>query len=45
MVKHTQTNRRQIANELPGVFDHFVGLARKALPARKNYVFVPRFKK
>ena len=30
MVKHTQTIRRQIADELC-VFDHFVGLALKGL--------------
>ena len=30
MVKHTQTIRRQITDEL-FVFDHFVGLAFKAL--------------
>ena len=27
------------------VFDNFVGLALKGLTARKNYVFVPRFRK
>ena len=32
MVKHTQTIRRQFANELfEFVFDHFVGLALKGL--------------
>ena len=32
MVKHTQTVRRQIADELfVSVFDHFVGLALKGL--------------
>ena len=29
MVKHTQTIRRQYADELFGGFDHFVGLALK----------------
>ena len=31
MVKHTQTIRRQIADECFGVFDHFVGLVLKGL--------------
>ena len=31
MVKHTQTIRRQIADELYEMFDHFVGLALKGL--------------
>ena len=31
MVKHTQTIRRQIADELFEVVDHFVGLALKEL--------------
>ena len=31
MVKHTQTIRRQSADELVRVFDHFVGLALKGL--------------
>ena len=31
MVKHTQTIRRQIADEFLSVFDHFVGLALKEL--------------
>ena len=31
MVKHTQTIRRQIADESFSVFDHFVALALKGL--------------
>ena len=31
MVNHTQTIRRQIADEFLSVFDHFVGLALKGL--------------
>ena len=31
MVKHIQTIRRQIADELLSVFDHFVGLALKGV--------------
>ena len=31
MVKHTQTIRRQIAEELSEIFDHLVGLALKGL--------------
>ena len=31
MIKHTQTIRRQIADELLSVFDHFVGFALKGL--------------
>ena len=34
MVKHTQTIRRQLADEL-SVFDHFVGLALKGLKHAK----------
>ena len=31
MVKHAQTIRRQIADELFDLFDHFVGLALKGV--------------
>ena len=31
MVKHTQTIRRQIADNCLNVFDHFMGLALKGL--------------
>ena len=31
MVKHTQIPRRQLANQLFGVFHHFVGLATKEI--------------
>ena len=31
MVKHTQTIRREIADDCLSVFDHFVGLAFKRL--------------
>ena len=31
MVKHTQTIRRQIADELSECFDHFTGLAFKEI--------------
>ena len=31
MVKYTQTIRSQIADELFGAFDHFVGLALKGI--------------
>ena len=36
MVKHTQTTRRQIGDELFGVFDRFVGLALKDLKTFAN---------
>ena len=35
MVKHTQTIRWQIADELFGVCDHFVGLVLKGLNPKK----------
>ena len=35
MVKHTQTIRRQIADEFLSVFDHFVILAFKGLRSQK----------
>ena len=35
MVKHTQTIRRQIADELLRVFDHFVGLELKGFNRQK----------
>ena len=31
VAKHTQTIRRQFADEFSSVFDHFVGLALKGL--------------
>ena len=31
MVKHTQTIRRQFADDCLSVFDHFIGLALKGL--------------
>ena len=37
MVKQTQTIRRQIADELFEVFDHFVGLALKELSSTKEF--------
>ena len=37
MVKHTQTIRRQIADEL-SVFDHFVGLVLKGLTITLKYL-------
>ena len=44
MVKHTQTIRRQFADECLSVFDHFVGLVLKgvnpfqaiSIPDKKN---------
>ena len=42
MVKHTQIIRRQIADELLSVFDHFVGLVLKGIKAmdKPNYRYV-----
>ena len=39
MVKHTQTIRRQIADEL-SVFDHFVGLALKGLTRNYHWIYL-----
>ena len=36
MVKHTQTIRRQFADELFELFDHFVKLALKGLRINRN---------
>ena len=36
MVKHIQTIRQQIADELLSVFDQFVGLALKVLTMKRN---------
>ena len=36
MAKHTQTIRRQIADELFEFFDHFLKLALKGLRINKN---------
>ena len=38
MVKHTQTIRRQFADEFLIVFDHFVGLALKGLKKSCHYI-------
>ena len=41
MVKHTQTIRRQIAEELFGVFDSFVKLALKGLGTQSCNLSTP----
>ena len=40
MVKHTPTSRRQIADELLIVLDHFMGLVLKGLKLYHSIIFV-----